>query len=164
MTYLEESSSVTYNTPWGRAWVRFDESGRPLELGLPGAPVGGTEVPEGPASVGSLVRSLETYWRGGPLPAVDAGMVDQAASTSLMRRIYEVVAAIPGGSTLTYAEVAERAGRSGAARSVGAAMARNPFAPIIPCHRVVGSDGTLRGYGGGLNMKQALLEMESSDA
>jgi methylated-DNA-[protein]-cysteine S-methyltransferase len=56
--------------------------------------------------------------------------------------------------------VAEAAGRPGAARVVGAAMAANPFAPVIPCHRVVGSDGTLRGYGGGLEMKQAMLDME----
>ena len=61
---------------------------------------------------------------------------------------------------MTYAEVAAEAGRPGAARAVGTAMAANRFAPVIPCHRVVGSDGSLRGYGGGLEMKRSLLAVE----
>ena len=85
-----------------------------------------------------------------------------AASTDLQAAIYDVVSAIPAGETMTYRQVAEAVGRQGAARAVGAAMAANRFAPMIPCHRVVGSDGTLRGYAGGLEMKRALLEMERS--
>jgi O-6-methylguanine DNA methyltransferase len=78
--------------------------------------------------------------------------------------IYERVVAIPPGSTLTYAEVARECGAPGAARAVGAAMAENPVAPLIPCHRVVGSDGSLRGYAGGIEMKRRLLDMEASRA
>ena len=133
-----------------------------MEMGLPGSPLRGTRADQPPAVITALVRSLEAYWGGGPLPPVDALVLDRAASTAYMRRIYEVVSAIPRGETLTYAEVATSAGRPGASRSVGAAMARNPFAPIIPCHRVVGSDGSLTGYGGGLDMKRGLLAMERS--
>jgi len=72
------------------------------------------------------------------------------------------VASIPRGATMTYATVAAAVGRPGAARAVGAAMAANRFAPVIPCHRVVGSDGTLRGYAGGLEMKLRMLVMEGA--
>jgi methylated-DNA-[protein]-cysteine S-methyltransferase len=91
-------------------------------------------------------------------------MIARAGATPFLKRVYEAVVEIPPGETKTYAEVAELARRPGAARAVGAAMARNPFAPLIPCHRVVGSDGRLTGYGGGLDMKRQLLEMEGADA
>ena len=129
----------------------------------PGRRAGGHPL-EVPQPVASLVTALENYWNGGPLPVVDRVIRGRAGTTPLMRSIYDVVCSIPAGSTLTYAEVAAAAGRPGAARSVGSAMARNPFAPMIPCHRVVGSDGTLRGYGGGLDMKESLLEMERAGA
>jgi O-6-methylguanine DNA methyltransferase len=62
---------------------------------------------------------------------------------------------------MTYAAVAAAVGRPGAARAVGAAMAANRFAPMIPCHRVVGSDGSLRGYAGGVEMKRYLITLEA---
>jgi methylated-DNA-[protein]-cysteine S-methyltransferase len=85
---------------------------------------------------------------------------DESGLSDLTRRIYERCRAIPPGQVLTYAELAAEAGRPGAARAVGRAMATNPWPIAIPCHRVVGSDGTLRGYGGGLPMKAALLAFE----
>jgi O-6-methylguanine DNA methyltransferase len=69
---------------------------------------------------------------------------------------------IPAGETLTYAEVAARVGKPAAARAVGRVMATNPLPLVVPCHRVVGSDGTLRGFGGGLWMKEALLSAEGA--
>ncbi len=86
------------------------------------------------------------------------------SATDFETTVYRIVAAIPAGATMTYAEVADQAGRPGAARAVGAAMAKNRFAPMIPCHRVVGSDGSLRGYAGGLDMKRQLLAMEATRA
>ena len=65
---------------------------------------------------------------------------------------------------MTYADVAALVGRPRAARAVGAAMAKNRFAPMIPCHRVIGTDGSLRGYAGGIEMKRRLLDMEAADA
>ena len=159
----QSTGAVTYSTAFGPGWVSFDENGL-IEMGLPGTDVRGRLVGSAPEAIGDLARSLEAYWSGGPLPSVYAELIDRAASTGFMRRIYEVVSGIPRGQTSTYAEVAAAAGRPDAPRSVGAAMARNPFAPLIPCHRVVGSDGSLRGYGGGLDMKRRLLEMEQSSA
>jgi methylated-DNA-[protein]-cysteine S-methyltransferase len=70
------------------------------------------------------------------------------------------VRAIPYGETAAYAEIARRIGRPDACRAVGRANGRNPVAVIVPCHRVMGSDGSLTGYAGGIEMKRALLELE----
>ena len=82
--------------------------------------------------------------------------------TPFQVRVWHAIASIPFGSTLSYREVAERAGSPKAVRAVGAAVGRNPLTIIIPCHRVVGSNGSLTGYAGGLKRKQALLNLESS--
>jgi methylated-DNA-[protein]-cysteine S-methyltransferase len=70
--------------------------------------------------------------------------------------------AIPYGSTVSYAELARRIGRPGASRAVGSANGRNPIAIVVPCHRVIAADGTLGGYGGGLDRKEWLLELEGA--
>jgi methylated-DNA-[protein]-cysteine S-methyltransferase len=75
--------------------------------------------------------------------------------------VWEALLEIPYGETVSYGEVALRIGRTGAARAVGVANARNPIALIIPCHRVIGADGSLTGYGGGLERKRLLLELEA---
>ncbi len=69
---------------------------------------------------------------------------------------------IPYGSTWSYGELARHVGRPGASRAVGLANGRNPIAVIVPCHRVIGADGSLTGYGGGLDRKRALLELEGN--
>jgi methylated-DNA-[protein]-cysteine S-methyltransferase len=74
--------------------------------------------------------------------------------------VWAEVRAIPYGSTVTYAEIARRVGRPSASRAVGRANGHNPIAVIVPCHRVVGSDGSLTGYAGGIEMKRALLDLE----
>jgi len=78
--------------------------------------------------------------------------------------VYRIVSDIPAGSTLTYKDVAVRAGNPKASRAVGALMRANPWAPFVPCHRVIGSDGQMRGYGGpgGVSMKARFLEFEKS--
>lgn len=87
-------------------------------------------------------------------------------SSDFQRRVLHEVAKIPYGETLTYGQVASRIGQPLAARAVGRANATNPMPLVVPCHRVVGSDGTLRGYGGkgGLRTKAWLLEMERTFA
>lgn len=77
------------------------------------------------------------------------------------RRVWEELRAIPYGETATYGELARRLGAPGSARAVGAANGRNPIAIVVPCHRVIGSDGSLTGYAGGLECKRALLALES---
>lgn len=137
-------------------------SGIPIGLGLPGSTPPGDEPSAPPPRLRRFVRDLEAYWAGsGDLPALPG---TGTAGSAFRDEVYRVVCSIPSGSTLTYAEVAERAGRPGAARAVGAAMAANRLAPIVPCHRVVGSDGSLRGYAGGLSMKRHLIEMERARA
>ena len=79
------------------------------------------------------------------------------------RKVWIACASIPAGKTRTYGWIAKRIGYPGAARAVGTALAKNPFAPVIPCHRVIRSDGSLGGYSGkgGLKTKRALLRKEN---
>jgi methylated-DNA-[protein]-cysteine S-methyltransferase len=80
--------------------------------------------------------------------------------TDFQRSVWEAVGAIPYGATTTYSELAASLGRPSAFRAVGAANGRNPLPVIVPCHRVIGSAGALTGYGGGLDRKRALLDLE----
>jgi methylated-DNA-[protein]-cysteine S-methyltransferase len=83
------------------------------------------------------------------------------AGTPFQRRVWDALQEIPYGETTTYGELAYRLGRPSASRAVGLANGRNPIAVIVPCHRVIGSDGGLTGYGGGLERKRFLLELEA---
>lgn len=80
--------------------------------------------------------------------------------TPFQRSAWQAVAAVPYGETRTYAEIARAIGRPAAVRAVGAANGANPLPPIIPCHRIVGANGSLTGYGGGLDLKEHLLRLE----
>jgi methylated-DNA-[protein]-cysteine S-methyltransferase len=84
------------------------------------------------------------------------------AGTPFQLRVWEELLGIPYGETITYAELARRAGRPTAPRAAGHANGRNPIPVIVPCHRVVGADGSLTGYGGGLESKRFLLELEAT--
>jgi methylated-DNA-[protein]-cysteine S-methyltransferase len=114
-----------------------------------------------PASVplGECARQVGEYLEGVrrqfELPLAPQG-------SEFQRRVWIEIARIPFGETLTYAELAARAGAPGAARAAGAATGRNPLSIIVPCHRVVGSDGSLTGYAGGLERKTRLLELEGA--
>ena len=85
-----------------------------------------------------------------------------ASGTAFQLKVWEALCTIPAGETLTYAQLAERIGRPTAVRAVGYANGANPVAVVAPCHRVIGSDGSLTGYGGGLPRKRWLLEMEGA--
>lgn len=110
-----------------------------------------------PAALRRAKRQLREYFDGGrrafDLPLAPAG-------TDFQRRVRQELGRIPYGETLSYGELARRVGQPGAARAVGAANGRNPLAVVVPCHRVIGTDGALTGYGGGLPVKQALLALE----
>lgn len=82
--------------------------------------------------------------------------------TPFQQRVWEELRTIPRGSTITYAELAARIGMPGAARAVGSAVARNPVSIVVPCHRVVGADGSLTGYAGGVDRKRTLLTIEGA--
>ena len=102
-------------------------------------------------------RQLTEYFSGRrrefDLPLAPAG-------TEFQRAVWTALRAIPYGETISYGELARRLGRPRAARAVGTANGRNPIPIVIPCHRVVGADGSLVGYGGGLDIKRRLLELE----
>lgn len=83
------------------------------------------------------------------------------SGTDFQKKVYQELMSIQYGKVITYGELAERAGRPGAARAVGTTMAKNRIAVVVPCHRVIGSQGSLGGYGYGLDMKKMLLQMEN---
>lgn len=80
--------------------------------------------------------------------------------TDFQRRTWEELRKIPYGETISYGQLARRIGNPGASRAVGAANGRNPVSIIVPCHRVIGKNGSLTGFGGGIAVKQFLLELE----
>jgi methylated-DNA-[protein]-cysteine S-methyltransferase len=106
----------------------------------------------------SLASDLEGVLRGGRIP--EHLHVDATGLPAFTRKVLGRCAAIRPGEVMTYAGLAKAAGRPRAARAVGQVMANNPFALLIPCHRVVGSDRSLHGFGGGLDMKEWLLARE----
>lgn len=82
--------------------------------------------------------------------------------TPFQRSVWKAIARVGFGRTITYGELAAKSGHSGSARAAGAATGRNPIGIIVPCHRIVGSNGSLTGYAGGLNRKRALLALEGA--
>lgn len=87
-----------------------------------------------------------------------------SGETDFQQRVWKALLTIPYGETRSYGEIADQIGAPGAARAVGLANGHNPIAIIVPCHRVIGASGKLTGYGGGINRKRALLELEKSRA
>lgn len=112
---------------------------------------------EDPAAFAEVGRQLDEYFAGSrtafDLPLSPVGTPFQVA-------VWEQLRLIPRGTTTTYGAIAARIGRAAAARAVGTAVGRNPISVIVPCHRVVGSDGSLTGFAGGLARKQRLLAIE----
>lgn len=82
--------------------------------------------------------------------------------TAFQRKVWKAIGKVAFGRTLTYGELAKRAGHPGSARAAGAATGRNPIGIIVPCHRIVGANGALTGYAGGLSRKRKLLAMEGA--
>ncbi len=113
-----------------------------------------------PARFESLRRRLEAYFSGANVDFEDD--LDLEGASDFMVKAWEACRSIPKGEVRTYNWLAEQAGNRRAARAAGLAMSRNRVPIIIPCHRVIGSDGSLHGYAGGLPLKQRLLEIEGA--
>ncbi len=103
------------------------------------------------------VDQLGGYFAG---ERTDFDLEFSMAGTEFQRRVWRALTTIPYGETRSYGEIADQIGAPGAARAVGLANGRNPIAIIVPCHRVIGASGSLTGYGGGLDRKRSLLELE----
>jgi methylated-DNA-[protein]-cysteine S-methyltransferase len=112
-------------------------------------------------AVGEAIRQLREYFAGRrnefELPLAPEG-------TEFQRTVWNRLREIPYGETISYGELAKRVGNPKASRAVGAANGQNPIPIVIPCHRVIGSNGKLTGFGGGLPVKEALLALEAKQA
>ena len=128
-----------------------------------GSTLSGDETERALPVFDEAVRWLDAYFSGG-----DPGRLPPLAprGTDFQRAVWALLTEIPYGRTVTYGELAaaleERTGRPASPRAVGGAVGRNPISILIPCHRVVGADGSLTGYAGGLKRKKALLSLERS--
>jgi methylated-DNA-[protein]-cysteine S-methyltransferase len=108
---------------------------------------------------GGLTAAIDAYF-GGDLTAIDTLPV-ALVGTPFQRAVWTALRGIPVGTTVSYSELARRIGRPSAVRAVGLANGANPVGVVVPCHRVVGADGRLVGYGGGISRKRWLLDHET---
>ena len=153
-----------YGSPLGRILLT-GEDGALTGLRFEGqrhSPPAGACPPGDLPVFGETARWLDIYFRGG-IPDFTPAL--KLKGTPFQRRVWEILRTIPYGETVTYGEIARRiAGERGtekmSARAVGGAAGRNPVALIVPCHRVVGADGSMTGYAGGTERKIRLLQME----
>jgi methylated-DNA-[protein]-cysteine S-methyltransferase len=115
------------------------------------------ETGERDGVIAEATRQLDEYFAGRrrafALPLAPAG-------TPFQQTVWQALTQIPYGGTVSYSQIAERIGKPSAVRAVGAANGQNPIPIVIPCHRVIGSDGRLVGFGGGLPLKRYLLALE----
>lgn len=105
-----------------------------------------------------LADRLKHFFLGEPVVFKEG--LDLTSATEFQQQVYQAACAIPHGQTVSYGELAKRLGKPGAGRAVGRALGANPLPIIIPCHRVVGADGSLTGFTGGLDTKKKLLDLE----
>jgi len=129
------------------AWVRAR-----LQRWYPGEAI---EVGGDP---GGAANTLARYF-GGELDAIDTIPVEMNG-TPFQKRVWDALRDVPAGTTATYADIAVAIGSPAAVRAVGAANGANPVAVVVPCHRIIGANGSLTGYGGGLDRKRQLLDLE----
>jgi len=147
-----------FETPvgWMRAVVAADGALVKLEFERGRRPAAAGPADSGPCA--EAIRQVGEYFDGTrsrfDLPLAPEG-------TRFQQAVWRALGRIPFGARVSYAEIARRIGRPSAVRAVGAANGANPIAIVIPCHRVVGSDGSLTGYGGGLPLKRWLLDHEA---
>lgn len=161
---------ATCQTAFGWVGIAWSEQG--LEaITLPSAtesealdqlPAPNGSMPEPPKGldVPALQDKLRRYFEGEPVTFDEP--LNQSTGTDFQRRVWLLTREIPRGETRTYGQIARMAGSADAARAVGQTMARNPWPILVPCHRVVGSDGSLTGFGGGIDMKRRMLRLEGA--
>jgi methylated-DNA-[protein]-cysteine S-methyltransferase len=132
----------------GLAQLRFPGQGGPLAA-----------ADRDPGALAGPAGQLEEYFAG----ERQAFEIDvELHGTEFQLSVWNALRELPFGTTVSYKALAERLGRADRVRAVGAAVGRTPVPIVVPCHRVVGSDGSLTGYGGGLDRKRALLDLEQS--
>ena len=150
------------NSPIGPLYLAGDETGlRYIRFATgapPAEPDSSWQRDEG--ALRTVVEQLEAYFAG-ELRDFDLELAPQG--TAFQRQVWGALADIPYGETVSYGTIASRIGRPTAFRAVGAANGSNPLPIVLPCHRVIGSNGSLTGYGGGLQIKETLLALEQQN-
>jgi methylated-DNA-[protein]-cysteine S-methyltransferase len=152
---------VIVDSPIGRLLLQTDGASLTgLYMDVPGRPFPGMNDAEENANAGPLpeaARQLQEYFAGNRR---DFDLPLRLSGTEFQQRVWRALTEIPYGETWSYGELAKRIGNPNASRAVGLANGRNPIAILVPCHRVIGADGSLTGYGGGVSRKQWLLAHE----
>lgn len=151
---------TTINSPVGRLLVAASERGlRCIETERPrhAARRGEQWVEEETPLLRETQRQLDAYFAA---ELRDFDLPLDAQGTEFQQKVWRALLGVGYGSTCSYLDIARRLGDPRATRAVGAANGRNPISIVVPCHRVIGADGSLTGYGGGLEMKRHLLELE----
>jgi len=145
------------SSPVGSLLLAVSERGLlALEFGPGRTPAGWVESEE---KIAPFARQLEEYFAG---RRRQFNLPLDLRGTDFQKRCWRALLKIPYGETRSYADIARAIGKPSAVRAVGLANGQNPIAIIVPCHRVIGSDGSLTGYGGGLENKRRLLELEGA--
>ena len=155
-----DTAWATYESPLGPLTLVGGERGL-RRLRFPGDGGRPSENLHRPSALAPALGQLEEYFAG---ERQTFELPFEIGGSPFQRQVWEQLRAIPYGTTVSYKELAQRLGRPGEAREVGAAVGRTPLPILIPCHRVVASNGDLTGYLGGLQRKQALLDLEASVA
>ena len=110
----------------------------------------------------SVAREIRKHLFGEGIPDYSDVVLDPTIGTVFRRRIWQAARTVPYGETRSYKWLAEQAGSPRAYRAAGSAMSNNHFSLVVPCHRIIASDGSLGGFGGGLDLKRTLLQLEGS--
>jgi methylated-DNA-[protein]-cysteine S-methyltransferase len=151
------------------SWTIYESPLGPLTLIAGGAGISRIRFPGSeerldergrrPAAFTAAIEQLDEYFAG-ERHAFELDL-DLGAGTAFQRKVWNEVRRIPYGATVSYGELAHAIGRPDRVRAVGATVGRTPVPIVVPCHRVIGADGSLTGYGGGLHRKRALLDLEA---
>ena len=131
--------------------VRFSDGPKPVQPPQ--------DAQENKAPFAETIRQLEDYFAG---RRRDFDLPLSPQGTAFQKKVWNALLNVKYGRTASYADIARSIGNPGGVRAVGLANGRNPIPVIIPCHRVIGSNGTLTGYGGGLDIKRKLLDLEGA--
>jgi methylated-DNA-[protein]-cysteine S-methyltransferase len=151
----------TLTTPIGELLLVADDDGALTAVHLPGRHGSTAGLERDDALLEPARRQLAEYFAG---ERRDFELPLRPEGAPFQLRVWDKLKAIPYGETVSYGEIARELGNPTASRAVGAANGRNPIAIIVPCHRVIGSTGSLTGYAGGLDQKRALLDLEAGRA
>ncbi|MFH1662809.1 MAG: methylated-DNA--[protein]-cysteine S-methyltransferase [Chloroflexota bacterium] len=144
-----ERGLVSTSLPHKSAREALESLGKTIEYALPS-----------PDRFMDLTRRLKAYFSGYKVLFQDE--LDFSETTQFQREVWQAARLIPYGETRSYGWLADRVGKPGAARAIGQAMGKNRLPIIIPCHRVIGNNGSLGGFSGGLDMKKRLLRLEAA--